>query len=70
LKSTKTFVAGVALTRTKIDPRYEYQNYLNATPAGAPPAAVGFGRRILAASTGAVNRLRHLVFQPNTTPAR
>lgn len=69
LKSTKTFVAGVALTRTKIDPRYEYQNYLNATPAGAPPASVGLGQRILAASTSGVNRLRHLVFQTNTTHA-
>jgi capsular exopolysaccharide synthesis family protein len=70
LNSTNAPVAGVVLTRTKIDPRYEYQSYLHAMPIAAPQTAVTWGERFRAAPASVASKLRSLVFQPNNTPSR
>jgi polysaccharide biosynthesis transport protein len=57
LQSTKTTVAGVALTRAKADPRYEYRDYLYAGRAHVQ-APASIGERAYAALTGAVAKLR------------
>ena len=56
LKSTKVAVVGVALTRTKIDPRYDYRDYLygahaqNARPAQPATILAKVRNRVLQAS--------------------
>jgi len=61
LKSTKTPVLGVALTRMKEDPRYAYHDYLyGARPRIASSTA---GQRALVAPTGIFGKLRGLVLQ-------
>lgn len=68
LRSTKTTIAGVALTRTKIDPRYEYHDYLYGARPRAEPVPATLRQRLLAAPTSVVGKLRDLVFQTNAPP--
>ncbi len=64
LKGTKVTVSGVALTRVKLDPRYEYQEYLYGSYLRTEGASQGAARRKrLAAPATVAGKLRSLVFQ-------
>jgi capsular exopolysaccharide synthesis family protein len=63
LKSTKVAIAGVALTRTKIDPRYDYRDYLYAharAEAAEPKKSSLFSQAV-----ASLNKLHSSVFQPS-----
>lgn len=64
LKSTKVVVAGIALTRTKVDPRYDYHDYLYGAyiRSEKPSPAAALGKR-LPAPANVMAKLRGLVFQ-------
>lgn len=66
LKSTRVAVAGVALTRTKLDPRYYYRDYLYGTPvrSGSDAAASSKATRLPAADATVFGKLKSLVFRP------
>jgi len=66
LKSTKTTVAGVALTRTKNDPRYEYHDYLYGARPRAEPLAATLRQRVLAGPTQVVGKLHSMIFRPDS----
>lgn len=70
LNSTSVSVAGVVLTRTRLDPRYEYQSYLHASPVGASQSAPSQRERVFAASIEAAGKLRDRVVQALNTATR
>jgi capsular exopolysaccharide synthesis family protein len=62
LKSTKVAVGGIALTRTKLDPRYYYRDYLQGVRPPVVAALPASASRKLEASplSGARRKLRNL----------
>jgi hypothetical protein len=53
-------VAGIALTRTKVDPRYGYHDYLYGSYAASQTVPAP---KALPAPKGVLGRLRDLVFE-------
>ncbi len=68
LRATKIPVAGVALTRTKSDPRYQYHDYLYGALDRAEKKN-SIHQRLLAARPDVVAKLRSLVFRPDSPSA-
>lgn len=69
LKSKKVPVAGIALTRTKIDPRYGYHDYLYGAQkrAASPPRQAP--KQVKAEQGSAVGKIRSLVFRSEDASA-
>jgi capsular exopolysaccharide synthesis family protein len=72
LKAKKVSVAGVALTRTKLDPRYGYHDYLYGSYGGREGSSSrgAAPKRLLPAPSSVLGKLRSLVFQTDGAPPR
>lgn len=65
LRSMRANVLGVALTRTRIDPRYGYHDYLYGNPKPAPVLPAPKASAWISAPAAVVQAVRRLVFQPS-----
>ena len=64
LKSKKVSVSGIALTRTKIDPRYGYHDYLYGGQKRDASSSQQSPKQLKAERTNTFGKIRSLVFRP------
>jgi capsular exopolysaccharide synthesis family protein len=69
LKSKKVSVSGIALTRTKIDPRYGYHDYLYGAQKRDASSSQQSPKQLKAGHGGAFGKIRSLVFRPEEASA-